>query len=117
MGVEWEVRTSRSSCEAEIKAMDKGTHKIQYIRHLLQDLGKLDLARPTSLLYNDSQGSCDWTETGSVTKCLRHLNIRELMVLDARDAGDISIRHIADAVNPADLFTKEHKDANHFFAI
>ena len=102
-----EKRISRSSCEAEIKAMDGCTKEIQYLRHLLQDLGEADGIAPTPL-YNNNQGAIQWTETGSMTqKKLRHLNIRELAVLEARNEGEVDIQHIPGRINPGDMFTKE----------
>ena len=32
----------------------------------------------------------------------------------ARELGDIEISHIPGVLNPADLLTKEHRDAGHF---
>ena len=108
-----EKRISRSSCEAEIKAMDGCTKEIQYLRPLLQDLGEADGSTATPV-YNDNQGAIQWTQTGSLTqKKLRHLNIRELAVLEARKAGEIDIRHIPGRINPGDMFTKEDRDQGH----
>ena len=59
-------------------------------------------------------GAIQWTETGSLTqKKLRHLNIRELAVLESRNAGEIEIGHIPGKINPADMFTKEDRDVGH----
>ncbi len=40
---------------------------------------------------------------------MRHVNIRENAVREARALGEVSIHHIPGASNPAYLFTKEYK--------
>ena len=54
-GVHREKRGSRSSCFAEIKSIDEGIRAIQYLRHLMRQLGLPDVDFPTPLL-NDNQG-------------------------------------------------------------
>jgi hypothetical protein len=116
--ISWKVmrekRVSRSSCEAEVKAMDEGTRDTQFIRHLLTELGELDPEKPTPL-FNDNKGAIDWSGTGNVTnKRMRHINIREIAVLDAQEAKEVKYFHVPGKVNPSDLFTKEIKDKEHF---
>jgi hypothetical protein len=110
-----EARTSRSSCEAEILATDAATKAVQYLRHVMTDLGLPDRLHPTPL-YNDNQGCIDWAHTMS-TKRLRHFNIRENAVRDAILLLDIVLSHIAGVRNPSDLFTKEHRDFAHFLSL
>ena len=50
-------------------------------------------------------------------KGLCHLQIRENAVRESIDSKFITLKHIAGAVNPSDLFTKEDKDVAHFLAI
>ncbi len=102
-----EQRTSRSSCEAEIKAIDECVKNAQMFRHLLQDLQLLDPMLPIPV-YNDNHGSVDWSNSFS-TKGMRHVNIWENAVREARLLNEVSISHIAGSTNPADLFTKEFK--------
>ena len=54
-GVHQEKRGSRNSCMAEIKSINDGTRAIQYLRHLMKQLGLTDVDFPTPLL-NDNQG-------------------------------------------------------------
>ena len=70
-----EKRTSGSSCKAEIKATNACTKSILMFRHVLSDLGLIDVSVPTPL-YNDNQGAVNWSKTTS-TKGMRHLNIQE----------------------------------------
>ena len=107
-GLTREARISGSSCEAEIKAVDEGTKGTQYVRYVEEELVIADPGIPTPL-HNDNNGAVDWSQTGKVSKKLRHVNIREFRVRQARKAGEIDIGFIPGKQNPADLLTKEHK--------
>ena len=48
---------------------------------------------------------------------MRHVNIRENAVCEARVLGEVSIHHIPGAANPADLFTKEFKSDSTFWSL
>jgi len=111
-----EKRTSRSSCEAEVKATDECTKSVQMFRHLLSEIGGFDLSKPTPIL-NDNQGAVDWCKTTS-TKGMRHVNIRENCVREAiHEFHEIQVSHIPGKHNPSDIFTKEHKDVSTFIAL
>jgi len=84
-------------------------------RHILSDLNLLDTSLPTNV-YNDNRGCVDWSNSFS-TKGMRHVNIRENAVREARLCGEVSILHIAGASNPADLFTKEFKPDSTFWSL
>jgi len=84
------------------------------LRHLAEDLGLPEVASPTPL-WNDNQGTVDWSLGCSVSKKLRYLNIRELAVMRGAQAeGTINISHIDGKINAADLLTKEMKDDARF---
>ena len=112
-----EKRISGSSCEAEIKAMDEGTKGLQFLRHLMIELGLRDAEQPIPVL-NDNSGAIDWTKTGGPSsKKTRHMNIREFRVAECQQLGEIKCHWIPGKENPSDLFTKEHKDGGHFQAL
>jgi hypothetical protein len=48
-GAMWEPKSSRSSCEAEIYAMDKGTKTVEMVRNIMEDLNLPDVSHPTVL--------------------------------------------------------------------
>ena len=113
-GVQREKRGSRSSCIAELKSIDAGIKAIQYLRHLMRQLGLPDVEYPTPLL-NDNQGSIDWIESGcKPTKKLRHENLSELGIAEAQEDGDVEIYWVPGNTNGADLFTKEDNNVQHF---
>ena len=97
--------------------MDECTREVQYLRHLLHDLGEPE--GDTSVpIYNDNCGAIQWSETGSLTqKRLRHLNIRTLAVLEARNEGEVQLYHIPGKLNPGDLCTKEDRDKTQFYQL
>ena len=69
---------------AEIKSINDGIRVIQYLKHLMRQLGLLDIEYPTPLM-NDNQGSIDWIESGcKPTEKLRHENLSELGIKEAR---------------------------------
>ena len=69
----------------EIKSIDDGIQGIQYLQHLMRQLGLPDIEFYTPLV-NDNQGSIDWIESGcKPTKKLRHENLSELGIKEARE--------------------------------
>ncbi len=90
-----------------MKATDKCVKNVQMFRNILSDLYLLDSSSPTPV-YNDNCGSVDWSNSSS-TKGMRHVNIHENAIHEARLFNDVSILHIPGTANPADLFTKEFK--------
>jgi hypothetical protein len=101
-------KASRSSCEAEIGAMDEGCKSIQQLRNIMGDLDLPESKRPIPL-YNDNNGAVEWSEGVSISKKMRHLNIRECAVRGAQKAEEIIVKMIPGHSNIADLFTKEFK--------
>jgi hypothetical protein len=104
---------SFSSCKSEIYVTNEGTKTILTLRNLAVDLGLPDAETPT-IFYNDNRGCVDWTKGASVSKKLRHLNMRELGVRLYQNLGAVTIQHIEGKKNVADIFTKEIKEPSHF---
>ena len=104
--------TSRSTCEAEIRATDEAVKEILSLRHRC-DAMNLPAAIGPTRLYNDNQGTVDWSK-GTSTKGMRHINLKDSAVCDSIQAKEVDIYHIPGAINPSDIFTKEMRDAAHF---
>ena len=116
-GVQREKRGSRSSCMAEIKALDEGIKGIQYLRHLMQQIGLPDIKYPTPVL-NDNKGAIDWIDSGcKPSKKLRHENLAELGIYEAKQHNEVEFYWIPGKTNPADIFTKEDNDRKHYQTI
>jgi hypothetical protein len=105
-------RTSRSSCEAEIRATDECTKEVLSIRYRGLDIGLFDHELPTPI-FNDNQGCVDWCKT-TTTSGMKHMCLRENAVRESILEQEISIHHVSGTRNPADIFTKELRNAAHF---
>jgi len=105
-------RTSRSSCEAEVRATDECAKELLSVRTRGGDIGLSDSLSPT-MIYNDNQGCVDWCKT-TTTSGMKHINLRDNAVRESVHLGELSIHHIAGKLNCADIFTKELKDSSHF---
>ena len=80
----------------------------------MKQLGLPGIAYPTPLL-NNNQGSIDWVESScKPTKKLRHENLSELGITEAREHGEVDIYWIPENTNVADIFTKEDNGVQHF---
>lgn len=107
--------TARSSTEAEIYATDECVKCLQIIRHLRQDR-KLPDADSTIPIYNDNQACVMWSHNNT-SKGLRHIQIRENAIRESIQNKHVSISHVEGKINPADIFTKEDRDTNHFLQL
>ena len=105
-------RTSRSTCEAEIRATDETVKEILSLRHRCDDMHLPDADGPTRL-YNDNQGTVDWAK-GTSTKGMRHINLKDCAVRSSIQAKKVDLCHIPGIINPSDIFTKEMRDGAHF---
>eukprot|EP00557_Chaetoceros_sp_GSL56_P002018 CAMPEP_0176495642 /NCGR_PEP_ID=MMETSP0200_2-20121128/10769_1 /TAXON_ID=947934 /ORGANISM="Chaetoceros sp., Strain GSL56" /LENGTH=849 /DNA_ID=CAMNT_0017893541 /DNA_START=929 /DNA_END=3474 /DNA_ORIENTATION=+ len=64
-------------------------------------------------IQNDNEAAVKWSHN-MTTKGLRHIQMRENAVHEQVQLGFITVEHIGGKHNPADTFTKEEKDINHF---
>ena len=116
-GVYQEKKGNRSSCMAEIKSIDDGICAIQYLRHLMKQLGLPNVDFPT-LLLNDNQESINWIESGcKPMKKLTHESLLELGILEAREHNEVKVYWMLGASNPSNLFTNKDNDAAHYKSI
>ena len=91
-----------------------GIKGIQYIRHLMKQIGLPDIDYPTPVL-NDNRGSIDWIDSGcKPTKKLRHESLAELGIYEAKHHNEVSFHWIPGKTNPSDIFTKEDNDKSHY---
>ncbi len=90
-----EMREKRVSCatwEAKIKSLDQCTRLVQALRLVLEDLGMSDIAKPT-LIYNDNQGSVNWSKGWVANRRMQHVNIQNMALGDAREHKEMDIEH------------------------
>ena len=76
----------------------------------MQQLGLPDVDYPTPIL-NDNKGAIDWIDGGcKPTKKIRHENLLDLRIYEAKKHDEVSFYWIPGTTNPADIFTKEDND-------
>ena len=108
-------RCSQSTCEAEVRAIDKATKEILYLRNRCDDMHLSDSSIPTPL-FNDNRGAVYWSKN-TTSKGMRHINSRQCAVRNSVRAKEMTVYHISSVVNPSDIFTKEMHDSKHFCEI
>ena len=77
-------QTSSSTCEAKIRSTDEAVKEILSLCHCCDDMNLPDTTGPTRL-YNNNQGTVDWTK-GISTKGMRHINLTDCVVRDSIQA-------------------------------
>ena len=83
----------------------------------MKQLGLPDTDLPTPIL-NDNRGSIDWIESGcKPTKKLRHENLAELGIAEAKQYNEVSFHWTPGKTNPAGVFTKEDNDIAHYCSL
>ena len=112
-----EHRISTSVCESEIKAMSEGHKMVMGLRNLFEDLEATHLADATPFLFCDNQGAVTWVHSESVSRNMRQFNIRQCSIRESVRMEEVAPVHIPGALNPADLFTKEMRDKEHFLQL
>jgi hypothetical protein len=63
--------------------------------------------------FNDNKACVQWSKSAT-SKGLRHIQMRENRIRENIATNFVSICHIEDKRDLADVFTKEMKDTSHF---
>jgi hypothetical protein len=106
--------TVASSAEAEIYATDECVKFLLDLAQILEFLDVKHLFMPsTNIIYNDNKSCIQWSKSAT-TKGLRHIQMRENRVRENIASNFVTVCHVNDKLNIADIFTKEMKDTAHF---
>ena len=109
--------TARSTAEADIYATDECVKSILQLSHIIKDLDLhhelLDKSLP---IFNDNNACVQWNKN-TTTRSIRHIQIRDNASREAVHIKKITITHVGGKDNPADIFTKEQKDTDHFLKL
>ena len=90
---------------------------MQHLRHLMKQLGLPGIGCPAPTL-SGSRGAIGWAGSGCrPSKKLRHENLAELGIAEAKQHGEVSFYWIPGKTNPADIFTKEDNDVQHYCSL
>ena len=69
-------------------------------------------------MLNDNRGAIDWIDSGCrPSKKLRHENLAELGIAEAKQHGEVSFYWIPGKTSPAGIFTKEGSDTQHYCSL
>lgn len=106
--VSWSARkqptVSRSSTEAEYKAIANATAEVTWIQSLLKELGVVQRTAPT--LWCDNLGATFLTANPVFHARTKHIEIDFHFVREKVAAGALQVRFISSADQIADIFTK-----------
>jgi hypothetical protein len=106
--------TAVSSAEAEIYATDECVHFLLELVKIFEFLGiKETFMLDTTTIFNDNQACVNCSHSGT-TKGLRHIQMKENHIGENILSNFITIQHVEDRLNLADIFTKEMKNVGHF---
>ena len=95
---------SRSSSEAEYRALATTTCELQWLSYLLPDL-HLPLSQPATL-YCDNKFSLQRASNQIFHECTKHIEIHCLLVHENFNSGLLKLLPITSALQVADIFTK-----------
>ena len=93
-----------SSTESELYAACEAAKNKKYIRSVMQHLG-FELTSPTPI-HEDNAATIAVSNNQRATKRLRHVDLRHFALLEWVKNGDVVLKHIPSANNPADELTK-----------
>ena len=93
-----------SSAESELYAACEAAKNTKYIRSVMQHLG-FKLTSPTPI-HEDNAATIAVSNNQRATKRLRHVDLRHFALLEWVKNGDIILKPIPTADNPADELTK-----------
>lgn len=93
-----------SSMESEYIALCEATKEAIWLRQLFLDLGVPQL-RPT-VLHEDNQSCLAFVRSQRVSKCTKHIDVREKFVKDSCDKGIVKLQYLCSEEMIADALTK-----------
>ena len=95
---------SKSSTEAEFRAMSKGIDEVMWIKNILNEL-KLNYIKPI-VIRCDNKSAISIAHDPVYHDRMKHVNIDRFYIQDHLEQGIIKTEHVPSEDQCADLFTK-----------
>ena len=97
--------------EAKLYAATMCAQDILFIMCILEAIG-LKVKKPM-ILEIDNKGAKDLIDNWSVDRRMQHVEVKQLLLRELKEAGLIVVKWIGTAENSADLFTKNSPAGQH----
>ena len=109
-----QTAVSRSSTEAELRAIASATAEVKWLRWLLEDFGVSAAATPT-LLSSDSTGAISIARDPVRHELSKHIGTDAFFTREAVQDEVIALQYVPSELQLADFFTKPQTRAQHGF--
>jgi hypothetical protein len=109
-----QTTVSRSSTEAELRAIASATAEVKWLRWLLENFGVSAAATPT-LLSSDSTGAISIARDPVRHELSKHIGVDAFFSRAAVQDEVIALQYVPSELQLADFFTKPQTRAHHGF--
>ena len=99
-------RVATSTCEAEVLSVLDAVNEAEYLRSLLDELGRSEITSEPATIYNDNKSAQGTVMTGGDFSKNRHYRGSVHRVQFAMDDGLVRVMHMPSGEMPADVLTK-----------
>jgi hypothetical protein len=107
-----QTAVSRSSTEAELRAIASATAEVKWLRWLLEDFGVSAAATPT-LLSSDSTGAISIARDPVRHELSKHIGVDAFFSRAAVQDEVIALQYVPSELQLVDFFTKPQSRAQH----
>lgn len=94
---------AKSSCEAELTAMDCCLNDVLLMRNVMDFMG---MRQPPTIIHVDNKSALDLAVTGKITPRSKYFRVRTDAIKEAIDNDEILLRWVKTEEQKADMFTK-----------
>ncbi|CAI7857890.1 unnamed protein product [Closterium sp. NIES-53] len=105
------LRTSPSSCEAEIYAGAMASQELRWLTYLLTDVG--EQPRSPRVLYVDNKAMIALCQEHRLEHRTKHIALRYFLARELQQRGQLRLAYVATRANIADVFTKALPPGDH----
>ena len=95
---------AQSSTESEYIALSEASKEAVFLRGLLNEI--LNVDRPTTLLFSDSQGADNLSKNPVLHNRSKHIDVRFHYIRECVEKGTIVVKYLSTDKMPADALTK-----------